>query len=140
MQMDRAFIADVVDRAAALVAERGSAAFPELRDKQGPFVFMDTYVFVNTPDGFEPVNGGQPSMEGKNMLGLTDVKGKKLVDEYIAAAMQNGSAWVDYWWYKPGHNTPARKQTYVKKVQHGADTYIVGSGFYIDEQPSVTDR
>ena len=140
MQMDRVFIADVVDRAAALVAERGSAAFTELRDKQGPFVFMDTYVFVNTPDGFEPVNGGQPSMEGKNMLGLTDVKGKKLVDEYIAAAMQNGSAWVDYWWYKPGHNTPARKQTYVKKVQHGADTYIVGSGFYVDEQPSVTDR
>jgi signal transduction histidine kinase len=60
------------------------------------------------------------------------VKGKAVVQEEIAAAMKDGSAWVDLYWYKPGDNTPARKQTYVRKVQSGQETYIVGSGFYTE--------
>lgn len=136
MQMDRAFIEDVVNRAADLIAARGRNAFPELRDKTGPFVFMDTYVFVNSPGGVELVNPGQPSLEGRNMTGVGDLKGKKLVDEYIDAAMRNGSAWVQYYWYRPGSNAPALKHTFVKKVQFGGETFIVGSGFYSEEEPT----
>jgi signal transduction histidine kinase len=132
MQMDKAFIEDVVNHAAVVVADRGKEAFSQLRDKTGPFVFMDTYVFVNTPDGMELVNAAQPSMEGKNVIDLKDVKGKALVHDYIAAAMKDGSAWVEYYWYKPGDNTPIRKQAYVRKVQSGQDTYIIGSGFYME--------
>jgi hypothetical protein len=40
---------------------------------------------------------------------------------------------VDLCWYKPGNNTPARKETYVRKVQLGQETYIVGSGVYLEE-------
>jgi len=138
MQMDRAFIEDVVNRAATLVAARGKNAFGELRDKKGPFVFMDTYVFVDTPGGVELVNGAQPSLEGKSLKGVTDLKGKAVADEYIALAMKNGSGWVDYYWYKPGHNTAARKLAFVRKVQSGLDTFIVGSGFYVDAESSVT--
>lgn len=132
MQMDKAFIQDVVDRAAALIAIQGKDAFPRLRDRTGPFVFMDTYVFVDTPDGTEVVNAAQPSFEGTNLKGLKDLKGLALADEYISAALRDGSAWVEYWWYRPGTNTPARKQAYVRKVQCGQDTYIVGSGFYME--------
>ena len=138
MQMDKAFIEDVVNRAAMLVAERGKQAFPLLRDKTGPFVFMDTYVFVNSPDGVELVNPAQPSLEGKNLTGLKDVNGKPVADEYIAAAMKNGSAWVEYSWYRPGQNVPAPKQTYVRKVQHGAETYIVGSGLYSEQETTTS--
>ena len=134
MQLDKAFVEDVVNRAAALVADRGKDAFAELRDKTGPFVFMDTYVFVDTPDGVELVNAAQPSYEGQNIMDLRDLKGKALAKEYITAAMKDGSAWVDYYWYKPGHNTPARKQAYVRKVQCGQDTFIVGSGIYINDE------
>jgi signal transduction histidine kinase len=130
MEMDKAFIEDVVNRAAALVADRGKGAFDPLRDRTGPFFFMDTYVFVETPDGTEFVNPGQPSLEGKNLIEVRDVKGKPMVRDFISAAMKDGSAWVDYYWYKPGHNTPARKHTYVRKVQASDGTYIVGSGFY----------
>jgi signal transduction histidine kinase len=133
MQMDTSFIEDVVDRAATLVAERGQDAFDELRDKTGPFVFLDTYVFVDTPDGTELVNAGQPSLEGQNIIDLRDLNGKALAREYIAAALEHGSAWVEYYWYKPGHNTPARKQSYVRKVQHGQETYIVGAGLYVND-------
>ena len=133
MQMDRAFITDVVNRAATLVAERGKKAFGQLRDRTGPFVFMDTYVFVEAPDGTELVNPGQPSLEGKNLIGLKDLKGKAVVQDEIAVAMKDGSGWLDLYWYKPGQNTPARKQTFVRKVQSGQDTYIVGSGVYLEE-------
>jgi signal transduction histidine kinase len=133
MQMDKAFIEDVVNRAATLITERGKEAFGQLRDKKGPFVFMDTYVFMETPDGTELVNPAQPSFEGKNLIGVRDVKGKAVVQDEIAAAMKEGSAWVDLYWYKPGQNTPERKRTFVRKVQSGQDTYIVGSGVYLEE-------
>jgi signal transduction histidine kinase len=132
MQMDRAFIEDVVSRAATLVAEQGKDAFGQLRDRTGPFVFMDTYVFVITPDGTELVNPAFPSFEGRNFIDLRDLKGKPVIRDEIAAAMKDGSAWVDLYWYKPGHNTPAHKQTFVRKAQFGQDTYIVGSGIYLE--------
>jgi signal transduction histidine kinase len=132
MQTDRDFVQDLVDRAAALVAERGKEAFGQLRDKTGPFVYLDNYVFVDTPDGTELVNPAQPSMEGKNLINLKDIKGKAVAKEYIAAAMKDGSGWVDYYWYKPGSNTSVRKEAYVRKVQSGQDIYILGSGLYTE--------
>lgn len=132
MRMDEAFIEDVVDRAADLVAIRGEDAFGQLRDKRGPFVFMDTYIFVTTPDGTEVVNGMQPSLEGKNLIDLRDLKGNTVIKDEIALAMKEGSAWLDVYWYKPGTNTVALKRTYVRKVQHGQNVYIVGSGVYLE--------
>jgi signal transduction histidine kinase len=133
MKMEKAFIEDVVDRAAALVATHGTGAFDQLRDKTGPFVFMDTYTFVESADGTELVNAAQPALEGKNLLDLKDVTGKALVREYIEAASRAGSAWVEYHWYKPGHNVAVRKQAYVRTVRRGGDTYFVGSGLYLEE-------
>lgn len=138
MQMDEALITDLVNRAALLVKEKGKAAFLELRNKQGPFYFMDIYVFVDTPDGVELVSPGAPYLEGKNISHLKDAKKKKLAGDYINAAMKNGEAWVDYYWYKPGSNTPALKKAFVRKVQSGNETYIVGSGFYVEEGTKMT--
>ncbi|HMA38939.1 MAG TPA: cache domain-containing protein [Gemmatimonadales bacterium] len=132
MQMDKAFIEDVVKRAADLVATRGKDAFIQLRDKTGPFVFMDTYVFVTGVDGIEVVNPVMPSLEGRSLLDLKDLQGKTTVREEIALALKEGSAWLEGYWYRPGDNIPARKQTYVRKVQSGPDTYIVGSGIYTE--------
>jgi len=130
MQMDKAFIADVVNRAADLLKEHGKEAFGQLRDKKGSFVFMDTYVFVDNPEGVELVNAAQPGLEGKNLMNEKDVNGKYLEREIIDTATKNESGWVEYFWYKPGQDEPARKQTFVRRVQHGDETYIVGAGFY----------
>ncbi len=137
MQLDKAFIEVVVNRASAVIASEGRAGFVKLRDKAGPFLFMDTYVFVYTPDGVEVVNPGQPSMEGTNIIDLKDVNGKDVSRQVITTAMQNGSGWTEYYWYKPGDNTPTRKLTFVRKVQAGQDTYIVGSGFYTGETEEI---
>ena len=132
MQMDKAFIEDVVNRAAELVAAKGKGAFDALRDMNGPYVFMETYVFVDDLKGVELVNGAQPSLEGKNIINLKDIKGKLVTKEYIDSAQKYGSAWVDYYWYKPGYDVPSHKNTYVKKVQFGSETYVVGAGLYVD--------
>jgi signal transduction histidine kinase len=132
MKMDRAFIEDLVDRASALVATQGRQAFDGLRDKAGAFVFMDTYVFVTAPDGTELVNPAQPSLEGTNLMGARDVTGKLAVREYITAAMRDGAAWVDYHWYRPGENTPTRKESYVRRVDAADGTFIVGAGRYVE--------
>jgi signal transduction histidine kinase len=137
MQMDGAFIVDVVDRAADLIAAEGPAAFDMLRDKTGPFLFMDTYVFVDNLTGVELVNAAQPSLEGKNMINEQDVHGKYVMREYLDAAVKNGSAWVDYYWYRPGDNAIAKKHTYVKLVQYGKETFVVGAGYYDPESERV---
>lgn len=130
MQMNRAFIEDVVSQAAGLVAAQGEAAFPVLRDKTGPFVFMDTYIFVLAPDGTQVVNAAFPSLEGKNILDLKDQAGNQVIREEIDAAQEHGSAWLNLNWYKPGENTAAPEETYVVEVHSSSRTYIVGSGYY----------
>ncbi len=119
-----------------LVERRGKECFNMMRDKNGPFVFMDTYVFVNTPEGIELVNPAQPSLEGKNLIGFRDTRGKAIIKDQIAAAMTEGSAWLETYWYQPGDNKPALKQTFVKLARHGSETYIVGSGLYGEEGPA----
>jgi len=131
MQMEKVFVEDLVNRASALVAARGPGVFDELRDKTGPFVFMDTYLFVDTTDGIELVNAGQPSLEGKRLIDVKDLHGKAFVKDYVDAAMNNGAAWVEYYWYKPGQNTPVKKETYVRTVQFGGRSYVIGSGVYL---------
>jgi signal transduction histidine kinase len=61
---------------------------------------------------------------------VKDLQGRFVVRDQIAAALKDGSAWLDAQWFKPGDNTPARKLTYVRKVQFGSQVYIVGSGIY----------
>lgn len=133
MQMDKAFIEDIVNRACDLISLKGKNAFDEIRNKTGAFNFMDIYVFVDNTQGVELVNPAQPSLEGRNLMDLKDVNGKFLIRDYIDAALKKESAWIDYYWYKPGQNTVVLKYTYVRKVNFGTETYIVGSGFYPNE-------
>lgn len=134
MDMDKAFIEDMVNRAHDLIKTEGKDAFSQLRDKTGPFVFMDAYVFVTSLDGVELVNSAQPSLEGRNIMDVKDVKGKYLVREYIDAAVKKGSAWVDYYWYRPGDNNPVPKMAFVRKVNFGNETYVVGAGIYLPNE------
>jgi signal transduction histidine kinase len=137
MPMNEPIIEDVVNHAALLIQEKGPGAFDQLRDKKGPFRFMDTYIFVNSNEAMELVNGGTPYLEGKNVSKLKDAKGTPLAVNCIQAAKEKGSAWVDCYWYKPGDNFASLKKTFVRKVEYGKETFIVGSGFYVEERPKT---
>ncbi|MCX5681346.1 MAG: cache domain-containing protein, partial [Candidatus Omnitrophica bacterium] len=101
MQMEKEFIVAVVDSAAALIKKEGRQAFSEIRDKTGPFTFLDTYVFVDSPDGVELVNGSFPNIEGRNLMDYKDASGKYMVRDYIGIALTTGAGWIDYLWPKP---------------------------------------
>jgi signal transduction histidine kinase len=131
--MEAGLLEDLVQRASTLVAARGREAFPLLRDRKGPFAFMDTYVFVETPTGLELVNPVHPFLEGRYLVGMKDLGGHDLVREEIDAAVRQGEAWVEGTWYRPGDNVPARKRTYVMRTVHDGEVYIVGSGYYVEE-------
>jgi signal transduction histidine kinase len=132
MKMEEEFIVGQVNDAAALIEQKGKAAFGVLRDKTGPFMFLDTYIFVDMPDGTELVNGAFSGVEGKNIMDFKDVNGKYLVRDYINLALKNGAGWMKYFWPKPGSDKPFEKHTYVKKVNYGGETFIVGCGAYLE--------
>jgi signal transduction histidine kinase len=132
MNIEKDMIAGVVDAAAALIEKEGRAAFAEIRSKAGPFVFLDTYVFVDTPNGDELVNPAFPSVEGRNFKGFRDAGGKIIAEEYIGLALRKGSGWTSYLWPKPGETAPSMKHTYVRKAESGGETFIVGSGAYLE--------
>lgn len=134
MKMDSVLIEDMVNQATALIEEKGRKAFDELRNKKGPFYFMDTYIFVTSPEGKELVNPAQPSLEGKNLIDMKDLQENKFVKQEIDLAMQKGSGWVENTWFKPGTNNPAPKMTFVKKAEANGETFIVGSGYYPEEK------
>lgn len=133
MELDKSMIEDVVNRASGLIEKKGPKAFEELRNKKGSFYFMDTYVFVDAPEGVELVNPAQPYLEGKNIAELKNAGDITIVKDYISAALKKGKAWTHYYWYKPNESEMTLKHTFVMKVQHGKDTYIVGSGMYVNE-------
>jgi len=137
MQMDKSFIEDLVNRAAILADSRGKEAFDQFRDKTGSFVFMDTYIFVLSPDGTQLVNGGIPALEGKNLIDMRDLNGRTVIRDEIEVVMAEGAAWQEFYWYKPGDNTPALKQSYIRKVDHNGEIFFVGSGFYPGEYPAA---
>lgn len=130
MRVEPVFVIHTVEEAAALLQREGREGFDTLRDKSSPFFYYNTYVFVTSPEGVELVNPAFPSLEGRLMIDTRDARGKLLVKNYIEAAQRRGSAWVSYYWPRPGTREPVRKLTYVKRVLVGNEYLIVGSGIY----------
>jgi signal transduction histidine kinase len=80
----------------------------------------------------EVVNPGFPNLEGRNILDFKDAAGKSFVRDYTEASLAQGSVWVDFLWPRPGTSIPSRKHAYVKSVKYRDETFIVGSGAYLD--------
>jgi len=140
MPMEKAFIVDTVNAAAALIEKEGTAAFPTIRDAANEFIYQDTYVFVDDPDGLELVNPAFPGVEGKSLWDYKDEEGKYFTRELIELALTKGSGWVNYLWPKPGQTKQSRKYTYVKKATYGDEVFIVGAGSYLESKIEETAK
>jgi hypothetical protein len=44
------------------------------------------------------------------------------------------SAWVDYYWPRPGSAEPVKKLAHVRRVESGGETVIVGAGLYANPE------
>jgi len=126
-------IETLVDEAAALVAKKGEAAFPEFRVKGSRWFNGFTYVFVDDMDMVSRVNGPRPQLEGRNVMDLKDASGRAFHREWVKTLETSDSAWVNYLWPRPGDHRPVRKWTYIRKVTAGGKTWVVGAGVYRKE-------
>lgn len=116
--------------AAKFIRDNGiDAAIKSLGDKNGPFVWKDTYVFLMNMDGKMLAHPIKPALTEKaSLLEIKDTAGKPLFQEFIELANTKGKGWVDYMWPKPGQDDPVPKSSYIYRVP--GTPYVLGAGIY----------
>lgn len=119
-----------VKEAAELVEKLGvDSALAKFNDKNGGFVWKDTYVFAMNSETAEVIaHPIKPKLVGKMLTGIKDVNGKLFFTEFLNVANEKGAGWIDYMWPKPGEKKPSPKSTYVYKIP--GTTVIVAAGVY----------
>ncbi|AKB85467.1 cache domain-containing protein [Methanococcoides methylutens] len=123
-----------VNAAIDLIEERGEMAFPEFREADSEWFHDDFYIFIWRTDGLRVVYPPDLSGEGQYMSELVDFNDKPIGQIFIDTALsEEGEGWVDYYWPRPGESEASMKHTFIKRTSIGNETYLVGSGFYVEE-------
>ncbi|MFK8083540.1 MAG: cache domain-containing protein [Granulosicoccus sp.] len=90
------------------------------------------YFWINSSEGvllMHPINS---TNVGRNSAALTkDAYGKYFVAEIVKVVAKQQSGYVDYYWPKPGEDTPERKLSYSKEFKPWG--WIISSGMYLDD-------
>ncbi|WMW23393.1 cache domain-containing protein [Methanolobus mangrovi] len=124
----------LVNEAVELMNEKGELAFDEFREKDSKWFHNDIYLSIWTTEGIRVAYAPNVSSEGENVSDLKDYNGNPLGQLFIDTALsEDGEGWVDYRWPKPGETSPTLKYTFVKRASIGDQTYLVTSGFYVDD-------
>lgn len=92
----------------------------------------DGYFWINNSKAVMIMHPISEALNGKDLSGLSDVKGKKFFSEMANIANNNAQGGlVDYYWDKPDKkNDPKPKFSYVKKFEPW--DFIIGTGAYVD--------
>ncbi len=127
-----------VKEAAKICNERGIyAAIAEINNKEGKFVWKNTYVFVFDLNGTLVARAYQQSGIGKNYLKWKDYGNppKQPIKEMVDLATNKGEGWVEYTYPKPeemkkpqNERINSKKLSYISRVP-GKD-FFVGAGIY----------
>jgi len=114
-----------------------AAALEQFDQKQGLWVWKDTYVFVvdcgQATIAAHPMN---PELIGKDAMSLLDTKGHPFFWQVCDALKKPSGIWLQYWWPKPGQKEGSRKISYALRA--GNTPYVVGAGVY-DDKATIAD-
>ncbi len=128
IKTEKVFLRNAVNTAALLVERRGAAvAFQELRDPSSRFQFRGSYVFVLDGSGHSLIDPAYPTEAGRDMTNFRDAVGRPIISEVVKALKKSDRTWIQYLWPQPGEIVLSRKMMYVRKVEVGGQTYLVGS-------------
>ena len=122
-----------VKEAASTLSKTGDLA--QFNQKQGPWVWKDTYIFVHDCD--KKVNAAhpmRPEQIGQDLTSIKDPKGKSLYPDpqaFCDAARKPSGVWIEYWWPKPGEKEGSRKLAYSLSAK--GTPYVVSAGIYDDK-------
>jgi methyl-accepting chemotaxis protein len=121
-----------VEEACALLAKEGPAAFPKFKGKGSSFLFEGTYVWIhNLKDTKMLMHPIKYKMEGNDLIGLKDEKGKRFFVAMNNVANEKGQGWVEYFWPVPATKEIVRKVSFIKKCTMADGTDVaIGAGIY----------
>jgi cytochrome c len=122
--------ADTLGKSATSPA--GEASLMQFNQKDSPWVFKDTYVFVlDCSKNTMAAHPIKPDLVGKDISQMTDTQGSKFFGQLCAATQKPSGVWVEYWWAKPGEKEGSRKISYAR--QAGNSPFVVAAGIYDDK-------
>ena len=133
----RALIAQVAD-AVALVEEAGvEAACAEFRQRGSRWFQGDDYVFVLDMEGLALCHPARPNLEGRNLMYLSDPKGRPiaaLLQRELAAADRG---WVHYLWPRPDQRIFDWKTTHVRRAREpeGREVMVASGRYQMELEP-----
>ena len=88
------------------------------------------YFWIDTFDGTNVLLPPSPASEGKSRIDFKDVNEFYVVQHCIEVG-KKGGAFFDFWFPKPGSNTPYPKRGY--SLAYAKYEWVIGTGNYIDE-------
>jgi len=104
----------LLDKAVAAVKADKAKALEMFNDADGDFRDRDLYVFcANAADGVETAH---PTAKGKQLRDVKDVNGFAFGEKILDTATEGTVSEIDYYWPRPGSDTPAAKSTFYTKV------------------------
>jgi len=124
-----------VQEAADFLSKAGDDGLKEFMDKDGRWVWKDTYVWViHAAKGTNAAHPIKAKLVGMQLMNIKDPNGKYFFAEFCDMANKSNGGWVDYMWPKVGEKKPSRKITYVLQVPNSP--YQVAAGIYDDTATS----
>ncbi len=120
-----------VKEAATMITNKGQdAAFKEINNKKGKFVWKDTYVFVLDLEGTLVARAFRQGAIGMNLMNWKDKSDppRQPIKDMVDVAKNKGEGWVEYMNPKPGEEGLYKKISYIYKVP--GQNLIVGAGIY----------
>jgi len=135
---DHATAQDVVAKvkeAASTLSKTGDVT--QFDQKQGPWVWKDTYIFIYDCDkkvmAAHPI---KPEMIGQDISSIKDAKSGKIIIPDAAAFCKKvqdspSGVWKEFWWSKPGEKEASRKVAYYLSAK--GTPYVVIAGVYDDK-------
>ncbi len=122
-----------VKEAATMITHKGQdAAFKEINNKEGKFVWKDTYVFAIDLEGTMLARAFRQQAIGQNWMKWQDKSNppKQPIKEMVDLAKKKGEGWVEYMYPKPGgdYDAPSKKIIYIYRVP--GQNLFVGAGIY----------
>jgi len=120
-----------VREAASTLSRTGDVA--QFNQKQSPWVWKDTYIFVEDCDKkVQVAHPIKPELVGIDFMSIKDTKGNDVFPrDFCDAAKKPSGVWFEYWWPKPGEKEGSRKLAYGLSAK--GTPYVVAAGVYDDK-------
>jgi len=132
LKIEKVMVQENVQSAVDLLMAKGKqAAFKEFLNPASRYSFLNTFIWVTDERGRARVDPAFPEKEGRDLTLFQDAIGRPVMKEIIDKLRKNDEVWVQYLWPRPGAIAPSRKLAYVRKVNVGEETFLVGSDFFL---------